>query len=195
MAYRSGTYIAFHADGTSDPTESDMKYYRLVEAWKNNEDLEIKFVNSHDKANAVRDTSLRTTLEQSILERLRNSKNLLLIIGDTTKNDRDWIPFEISKAIDIYHLAIVAVYPGYRYIFPEYYAPANFRPLWPPALATRIDNNTARVIHIPFRKEPVGAAINQFGVNNQTPNTSLDYYISEEYVKWNLFNPLTDRTR
>lgn len=193
MAYRSGTYVAFHADGTPDPTESDMRYYRLVEAWKNNDDLELSFVNSHDKASAVRDTSLRSTLENSLLERLRNSKNLLLIIGDTTKNDRDWIPFEISKAVDSYNLPIIAAYTNYRYIFPEYYAPINFRPLWPASLAARIDNNTARVIHIPFRKEPIAAAINQFGVNDQIPGTPLDYYIRDAYVGWDLFNPLVDR--
>lgn len=193
MAYRSGTYVAFHADGTSDPTESDMKYYRLVEAWKNNDSLEISFVNSHDKASAVRDTSQRKTLEDSLLERLRNSKNLLLIIGDTTKNDSDWIPFEISKAIDTYNLPIIVAYTGYRYIFPNYYTPANFRSLWPASLVARVDNKSARAIHIPFRKEPIASAINQFGINDQIPNTSLDYYISDEYIKWNLFNPLVDR--
>ncbi|MBI4067715.1 TIR domain-containing protein [Candidatus Gottesmanbacteria bacterium] len=194
MAYRSGTYVAFHAEGTSDPTESDMKYYRLVEAWKNNENLEIKFINSHDKANAVRDTSLRRTLEDSLLERLRNSKNLLLIIGETTKNDQDWIPFEISRAVDDYKLPLIVAYTGYRYLFPQHYHPVNFRSLWPSSLARRIDDNSARVIHIPFRKEPVAAAINQFGVNGQVPNTSLDYYISNAYSNWNLFNPLFDRT-
>jgi hypothetical protein len=194
MAYRSGTYVAFHADNISDPTESDMKYYRLVEAWKNNNNLEIEFINSHDKANAVRDSSLRKTLQDSLLKRLRNSKNLLLIIGDTTRNDNDWIPFEISRAIDEYHLPVIAAYTGYRYIFPSFYAPNNFRSLWPTALASRIDSNTAKVIHIPFRKNPVSAAINQFGVNDEMPETPLNYYLSEVYTKWGLFNPLIDRS-
>lgn len=194
MAYRSGTYVAFHADGTSDPTESDMRYYRLVNAWKNNENLEIKFINSHDKANAVRDSSLRTTLQTSLLERLRNSKNFLLIIGETTKNDQDWIPFEISRAVDTYNLPMIIAYTGYCYIFPEYYAPANFRSLWPSSLKTRIDSNSVRAIHVPFREKPIAAAINQFGVNDQVPNDPLNYYIPNEYIKWNLFNPLFNRT-
>lgn len=193
MAYRNGTYVAFHADGTSDPTESDMKYYRLVEAWKDNENLEISFVNSHDKSNAVRDSSKKTTLENSIMERLRNSKNMLLIIGDTTKNDIDWIPFEISKAVDLYNLPIIVAYTGYRYIFPDYYAPANFSPLWPLDLISRINKGSIRAIHIPFRKEPISAAINHFGINDSIPNTSLDYYIEQEYINWKLFNPFTDK--
>ena len=33
MAYRNGTYIAFHANGTNIPVESDIKYYNLIKAW------------------------------------------------------------------------------------------------------------------------------------------------------------------
>lgn len=33
MAYRNGTYIAFHAEGKTDPTASDIKYYRMLKAW------------------------------------------------------------------------------------------------------------------------------------------------------------------
>ena len=48
MAYRSGTYIAFHADGETNPTVSDMKYYTLLKEWKVRDD-DFSFVNSHEK--------------------------------------------------------------------------------------------------------------------------------------------------
>ena len=43
MAYRSGTYIAFHTQGTNIPTESDIKYYNLIKAWtaKSNDGTKI----------------------------------------------------------------------------------------------------------------------------------------------------------
>ena len=49
MAYRNGTYIAFHANNTTEPTESDIKYYNLLKAWdvRNNDDFH--FINSHEK--------------------------------------------------------------------------------------------------------------------------------------------------
>jgi antiphage defense system Thoeris ThsB-like protein len=59
MSYRSGTYIAFHAGGTTDPTASDIKYYRLLKAWHENDDIEFRFVNSHEKVAGVRDTSTK----------------------------------------------------------------------------------------------------------------------------------------
>jgi hypothetical protein len=32
MTYRNGTYVAFHANKTKQPTESDIKYYNLLKA-------------------------------------------------------------------------------------------------------------------------------------------------------------------
>jgi len=33
LAYRNGTYVAFHANGTDVPIDSDIKYYNLLKAW------------------------------------------------------------------------------------------------------------------------------------------------------------------
>ncbi len=70
------------------------------------------FVNSHDKSSAVGDSIKNTTLERVLKERLRNSKNMILIIGKTTKEDRDWVPLEISYAVDTCEIPIIAAYPG-----------------------------------------------------------------------------------
>lgn len=110
MAYRSGTYVAFHAEGNSDPTERDMKYYRMLQAWHQHEKIEFSLVNSHDESSAVRDSSKRETLRRSLMERLRNSQMMLLIVGDTTRLDSDWVPFEIAQAIDSYKLPIITAY-------------------------------------------------------------------------------------
>ena len=39
------------------------------------------------------------------MKRLSNSKNMVLIVGKTTRNDRDWVPFEIEQAVDYYKIA------------------------------------------------------------------------------------------
>ena len=181
MAYRNGTYVAFHAQGTNLPGKSDMDYYNLMKAWSAKTDDDFAMINSHEKACAVRDTSKKATLRASLQERLRNSRNLVLIIGEATRLDTDWVPFEIEKAVDVYALPIIAAYTDYSCIT----APAELRPLWPNALSRRIYNETARVIHIPFKKEPLKAAIDQFDHNN-LPNSSMAYYRRESYVKWGL---------
>lgn len=181
MAYRNGTYVAFHAEGTNRPGESDMDYYNLMRAWSAHPDVDFTMVNSHEKASAVRDSSKRATLRASLQERLRNSKNMLLIIGQTTRLDTDWVPFEITQAVDTYGLPIIAVYPDYKNIM----APAELRPLWPKAFQARIDAKSVRAIHIPFKKLPIMAAIGQFDHNNQ-PSTPINYYSREAYQQWGL---------
>ena len=118
------------------------------------------------------------------MTRLRNSKHLLLIIGETTKNDTDWVPFEIRYAVDDCDIPIIAAYVHYEYIMD----PKALDPLWPAALKKRINDGTARVIHIPFKKEPLKAAINSFDCNTK-PQGCLTYYTRETYVKWGIINP------
>src|SRR5260370_38614002 len=159
MAYRSGTYVAFHAAGTNLPGKSDMDYYNLMKAWTAKTDDEFTMINSHDIACAVRDASLRVTLRNSLLERLRNSKNMVLIIGETTNQDTDWVPFEIEQAIDAYKIPIIAAYTVYETAIRDPKALSNY---WPNTLKIRINNETANVINIPFKKEALKSAISQF---------------------------------
>ena len=181
MAYRNGTYVAFHANGTNRPGESDIDYYNLLRAWSEHPNDDFTIVNSHDKASAVRDSSSRATLRASLMERLRNSKNMLLIIGETTRLDKDWVPFEIEQAVDLYGLPIIAVYPDYTRIL----APDQLSTLWPKAFADRINQNVVRAIHIPFKKAPILDAIGRFNITNQ-PATALNYYTLDAYKKWGL---------
>ena len=180
MAYRNGTYIAFHANNTTEPTESDIKYYNLLKAWKVRADDEFHFINSHDKTNAVRDTSKRETLKRALKTRLRNSKNMILIIGKTTKEDTDWVPFEIRYAVDECEIPIIAAYTGgYNSILD----PSKFSNLWPKALEVRIRNKTAHIIHIPFKKELLKDAVSQFSHNNYPKGGALGIYINEDTDK------------
>lgn len=181
MAYRNGTYIAFHAQGTNIPTDSDIKYYNLTKAWTAKTADDFSMINSHDKTSAVRDSSKRETLRTCIKTRLRNSKHLLLIIGKTTKNDIDWVPFEIRYAIDDCDLPVIAAYVDYESILE----PGKLSSLWPDALKTRIDNSSASVIHIPFKKKALAAAISRFS-HSSKPKGPLTYYTKEAYQKWGL---------
>ncbi|WP_369928391.1 TIR domain-containing protein [Xanthomonas sp. NCPPB 2632] len=165
MTYRNGTYIAFHADGNNIPGgRSDIDFYQLMRAWAE-KDNAFPLVNSHEKTGQVRDTSSRETLRRTLLERLRNSKNMVLILGDTTKFDADWVPFEIAKAVDEYKLPIIAAYTK---VTVPIVVPSAFSNYWPPALSSRIQGKTAHVIHIPFNKKALLDAIGQFS-HDQLP--------------------------
>ena len=177
MAYRNGTYVAFHAEGTNLPGKSDMDYYNLMKAWTAKTDDEFTMINSHDKASAVRDSSLRSTLRKSLLERLRNSKNIVLIIGETTRLDTDWVPFEIEQAIDTYRIPIIA---AYTFFDKPIRTPAPLSWFWPQALAVRITSGVTNVLHIPFKKGALSDAI-RFSHDNPPLGKGLGIYNDAAY--------------
>lgn len=184
MAYRSGTYVAFHADGTNIPGgNSDIDYYRLMCAWSENKNVEFKLINSHEKASAVRDSSKRDTLRQSLLERLRNSRNMVLIVGNTTRFDVDWVPLEIEKAVDLYKIPIIVTYTQ---ISTPIRNPKAFSDFWPPALKARIDAGRAGAIHIPFKQAPLFDAISQFDHNKFPLGGGLGIYSDEAYREFGI---------
>jgi hypothetical protein len=112
-----------------------MKYYNLLRAWHVRTDNDFRFVNSHEKTAAIRDSSKRETLRRVLVERLGDSKNVVLILGETTRFDQDWVPFEIAHAIDVRGLPIIAAYPGYDCIQD----PAALGGYWPAALSNALD--------------------------------------------------------
>ena len=184
MAYRNGTYVAFHAEGTPDQSKSDIRFYRMMTAWSANKSIEFAMTNSHEKTGAVRDSSKKDTLKRSIQSRLANSKNMVLIIGETTRYDRDWVPFEITQAVERYSLPIIASYPDIgaedltheRRNIPEH--------LWPTALKKGIAEGTAGVVHVPFSQRPLMEAIEQFGVNGSRPEGGKCLYTRQTYKNW-----------
>lgn len=187
MAYRNGTYIAFDGNGTTNPTEGDMKYYGLLRKWNNSNKFELTFSDSHLKTYQVKDSSLVNTLKARLLERMKNSKNMLLIISDDTNWDRGMLNYEIEKAVDHYKIPLIIAYTGYSYILN----PLALREKWPKALLQRIDNKTAKCIHIPFKEKAISSAISQFSVHSTGDNiltSSLTYYSKEVYVKWGFIN-------
>ena len=184
MAYRNATYVAFHAGGTTNPADqrSDINYYNLMKAWDSHKSIEFSFANAHEKTAAVRDSSKRATLERRLKERLNASKNFLLIVTANTRRDTDWVPFEIRYAVDVCGLPVIATYPDYRAVL----APASLASLWPEALSTRISNQEAKAIHIPFAREPLLSSIGQFTVRESTLSDGMNYYTEAAHKKWGL---------
>jgi hypothetical protein len=178
MAYRNGTYVAFHAEGSTSPIDSDIRYYRMLLAWNEHGGIEFSMNDSHEKGGVIRDSSSRATLENRLKERLRDSKNMLLIIGNTTRFDTDWVPMEICYAVDTCRIPIIAAYTTFN---GPIFDPSAFASLWPRALSDRINNGSAAVIHIPFKQEPIKSAIAQFGPERGTLRTGLEHYSSDAY--------------
>lgn len=186
MSYRNGTYVAFDGNATTDPTKGDMKYYGLLQNWNNSKKYNLSFSDSHKKTYQVKDSSEIATLKARLLERMRNSKNMLLILSEDTNWDRGMLNFEIEKAIDSYKLPIIVAYTGYQYILD----PELLKDKWPKALYERIEDQTARCIHIPFKEKVIAEAITQFDIHKTEGQLTspISYYTKETYKIWGLID-------
>jgi hypothetical protein len=102
MAYRNKTYVAFDGD-------SDIRYYHLMKAWKQNDNTDFNFYDAHDLNNAL-DTSTEETIKRRLRERMENSKVFVLLVGEHTKNLRKpFVRYEIDHAINYYKIPIIVV--------------------------------------------------------------------------------------
>ena len=180
MANRTGTYFAFDGLGETDPTKSDFGYYATVQGWSAASHIEFKFVNSHEKASAVRDSSKLATLQASIRERLAASKNMVVILSSKTRKTGSLLSWEIEKAVDFYELPLIIAYTGCQTMLnPEAYSA-----WWPNTLSARIRDGSAQAIHIPFKKDAMQDAIGRFTVNGEKIGGSLVHYTEDAHRNW-----------
>lgn len=92
MAYMNKTYICFDAD-------TDIRYYRLMQAWKEHEHHVFNFHNAHE-INNLRDGSSEATIKAKLRERLKNTKVLVVLIGSNTMHLDKYVRWEIEYAIE-----------------------------------------------------------------------------------------------
>lgn len=185
MANRTGTYVAFDGLGETDPTKSDFRYYSTIRAWDAYKKIDFKFVNSHEKTNAVRDSSKKATLQGRIQERLRASKNALVILSSDTRKSGSTLSYEIEQAIDTYKLPLIITYVDYQVVLQ----PVLLSNYWPHALSSRIGNAQGNMIHIPFAKGLIMDALPRFTVNGEEPNGVYDFYTADSHRTLGLLYP------
>lgn len=163
MVYRNKTYICFDAD-------IDMRYYNLLKAWCANDNIEFNFYNAHE-INNIMSYSSEETIKRRLRERMQNSKLLIVLIGEKTKNLFKYVRWEIELAQKM-DIPIIAVnLNGINGIDNKF---------CPPILKNK------PVVHVPFKKECIVYAmnnwINYYPTAKQKGEVNLRYR-SFDYVK------------
>jgi len=100
MGYRNKTYIAFDAD-------NDIHYYRLMQAWKQSDNITFNFYNAHDLNNLMIESS-EETIKRKLRERLNNTKVFVLLVGEQTRFLYKFVRWEIEQALKL-NLPIICV--------------------------------------------------------------------------------------
>lgn len=159
MSYRNKTYVAFDGD-------TDMQYYRTLQMWRENNHIDFDFYDAHD-LNTARDSSQIESIKNQLRVRFDNSKVFMIIVGDATKNNRKFIPWEIDQAIKRDLPIIVAYVNGSREI--DYTkCPVPLR------------NELA--IHIPFKAKIIQYAFDNWPIQHiqcRRENRSAPYHYKD----------------
>lgn len=179
MAYRNGTYVAFAADGNTDFTKSDIRFYNLLKGWNLMKSRTFRFVNPHEKGPQLRGESQEDTIKRTLRSRLDNSKRFMLLVGNTTRLDTDYVPYEIQYAIDTCKLPVIVVYVNHKTRITNS-IPSTLTSLLPKSLTDRINAGTTKTIHIPFRERIINKAIEQFSYEKM-PTYNLGFFLDSVY--------------
>ncbi len=162
MAYRNKVYVSFDAD-------NDMEYYRTLQMWDANDDFEFTFNDAHD-LNTILDKS-EESIKAGLMERFRNTKIFVLLIGKHTKYLYKYVKWEIEQAIKR-GIPIIAVnLNGKRDLDKD---------LCPPVLQNEL------AIHIPFKMKIIDYALHNWpeqDKSHRSKGESGAYYYKDSLYK------------
>ncbi|AUT43614.1 TIR domain-containing protein [Aeromonas sp. ASNIH5] len=171
MAYANGNYAAFYVSepftegGLGANATKDFVYYNLLKAWKVS-DSEFPFINSHDKTYNVRDGSdWESTLKPRLRERLRNSKNIILFLSQSTKSSQA-LREEIDYGINSLGLPVIVIYPDYKTndkLLSNNCLIQDVKDLWDKLPKFRDSMSDVPTLHIPMNKELIEKALKDTG--------------------------------
>lgn len=186
MVYRSGNYCAFYVDEPFDQNNlqafstPDFRTYNLLRAWKG-KDISFPFNDSHEKNYNVRDDSdWENTLKPRLRERIRKSKNIVLILSEITKYSRA-LKEEIDYGINDQGLPVIVIYPDYSNksdIADSSGIRNEIKELWDKLPVFRDNMYKVPTIHVPNKKALIKKALEDesFMVNSKKDNK--DYYFT-----------------
>lgn len=165
MSYRNGIYVAFNGCQTTDASKSDIHYFNIMKAWKQNHNIEFDFADSHAKTYQVKDSSEEKTLLSRLSQRLRESKVLLVIVTENTNSSLSRLEWEINQAVKVYNLPIIVAYTMHKGHLDN---PSPYKKYIPQKLTDYMRDNETSVLHIPFELGPI-----QWAIKNHTVHANL----------------------
>ncbi len=160
MSYRNKTYVAFDGD-------NDIRYYRMMQAWKNNDNIDFNFYDAHD-INSARDTSTEESIKSQLRERMANAKQMILLVGKNTKYLRKFVPWEIELARKK-DIPIIVVNLNGKRVYDEDLCPSAIK-------------DETYTVSIPFRMEIIKYALDYFPTAYEKEKNDITYNHKHGYI-------------
>lgn len=169
MSYRNKTYVAFASE--------DINYYRLMEAWRENEKIDFDFYDAHDLY-VSRDTSKPETIKANLRERMKNAKQFVLLGSrDARRKGGDgtsFLAYEIQTMLKLDLPIVVANLNGGREIdklrIPQPLLDADYY-----------------TVSVSFQPKIIKYALDNYAVGYASSlKTGPHYYTADKYEKLGL---------
>jgi hypothetical protein len=167
MAYKNKTYVAFDAD-------NDITYYRLMQGWKANNNINFNFHNAHELNNISADSS-EETIKRRLSERLNDTKLMILLVGTQTKYHNKFVRWEVESALNLETPIVVVNLNKSKEVDNE---------LCPAIIRDKL------ALHIPFKQKPITWAIdnwidehNRYKKNNDSAPKII---LASLYTQWSI---------
>jgi len=139
MGYRNKTYVIFDGD-------NDMWAYAYMKGWKASEHIAFDFYDAHD-LRPLTDRASEETVRARLRERLSNSKQAIVLIGNSTRYLYKFVRWEIETALELDFPFIGVNLNGSRAYDAE---------LCPPILRDQY------AVHVPFKAKIIQYALDNF---------------------------------
>jgi hypothetical protein len=94
MGYKDPTYVIFDGD-------EDGWAYRFMRGWKANDNIDFDFRDAHDLDNMTSRAQSEEYVKRQLRERMRQSKSVLILVGEKTKNLYRFVRWEIELALEL----------------------------------------------------------------------------------------------
>jgi len=139
VAYKNKTYVIFDGD-------KDMWAYAYMLGWIRNDHIAFDFQNAHDLAPLTAQAG-EDTVKRKLRERISNTKQALVLIGESTKNLYRFVRWEMEMC-QAMNIPIIAVNLNNRRDQDNDLCPAILRGKY--------------VVHLPFKAKIIKYALDNF---------------------------------
>lgn len=166
MGYRNKTYVIFDGD-------EDMWAYGFMKGWKANDRIDFDFHDAHE-LRPLTDRANEDTVKRALRERFRNAKQVVVIVGEKTKNLYRFVRWEIDVASELGLPIVVANLNGKRRMDDA---------LCPPILKGK------PAVHVAFKMAIIKKALDDFAekyVSLQATGDTDFYYPDAVYTELGL---------
>ncbi len=158
------TYVAYDAAGVLDHINSNLHTFQELKTWQRMNPNRFHFLNMDEIIfSSEHDDLVDSTVKTRLLQLMAKADNLLVLVSNVTNVESPILNWQISKAVNRYHLPVIIAYVGKNQL-----GDTSIEDNWhrlPNKIRKYIGRDSARMAHIPLTQDKLERALGTFSVD------------------------------